>query len=83
MKVGSFGEAFLNAVNAEEVKEFTRHPNSRCYRYKWVIRGFWDFQLRQQGIPPGISYSNMSNASDGNMTMHDHSLARAMVYNAI
>ena len=28
-------------------------------------------------------YSNMSNASAGNMTKHDHSLARAMVPNAI
>ena len=28
-------------------------------------------------------YSNMSNASAGNMTMHDHSLARAMVPHAI
>ena len=29
-------------------------PNSRCYCYKWVIHGFWDSQLPQQGIPPGM-----------------------------
>ena len=73
-----------NEFKAEEAQEFPPgSPNSGCYRYKWVIRGFWDFQVRQQGIPRGISYSNMSNASAGNMTMHAHSLARALVYNAI
>ena len=43
MKVGSFGEAFLKAISAKEVQEFIRH-------YKWIIHGFWDFQLGPQGI---------------------------------
>ena len=58
-------------------------PNPRCYRYKWAVRRLWDFRLRQQGIPLGVSYSKASKAPDGNMAMHDHSLARAMVSNAI
>ena len=93
MKIMSFGEALLKAKPPKYSKEWSVAmnsmrkrfksspgiPNSRCYRYKWVIRGFWDFQLRRQGIPLGISDSKTPKASLGNMTMNDHSLARAMV----
>eukprot|EP00974_Lingulodinium_polyedra_P086497 8380890-Lingulodinium_polyedra.AAC.1 len=35
--------------------------NPKCDRYKWVARGFWDFQLHllqglRAGNRPGISY---------------------------
>ena len=97
MKVRSFGDALLEVEPLKSLEDWSKAmtamqkriknapgiPNSRCYSYKWVTRGFWDFRLRQQGIPPGISYSKASKAPAGNMAMHDHSLARVMVSNAI
>ena len=90
MKIRSFGEAMVQPPKylkeryaamtsmRKRLKRSPGIPNSRCYRYKWVIRGFWDFHLRRQGIRPGISYSKTSKASAGNMTMRDHSLARLL-----
>ena len=93
MKVRSCGEALLEVEPPKYLEELSvamnsmqkrfKSPSSRCYRYKWVTRGFCDFQLRQQGTPIGISYSETSKASVGIMTMHDRSLDRAMVSNAI
>ena len=97
MKVRSFGEALLEVEPPKSLEEWSMAmksmqkrmknapgiPNPRCYRYKWVTRSFWDFRLRQQGILPGISYSKASKVPAGNMAMHDHSLARALVSNAI
>ena len=97
MKVRRFGEALLEVEppNSFEgwsmamksmqkrMKNAVGIPHPRCYRYKWVIRSFWDFRLRQQGIPPGISYSKASKATAGNMAMHNHSVARVRVYKAI
>jgi hypothetical protein len=68
IKVRSFGEALLKAKPPNYLEEWSMAinsmqkklksspgiPNSRCYCYKWVIRGFWDSQLPQQGIPPGM-----------------------------
>ena len=48
-----------------------------------ICKCFWNLRPRQQGIPPGISYSKASKAPAGNMAMHGHSLARALVSNAI
>ena len=31
-------------------------PTTRCYRYKWVMRGYLDYVRRSVGIPPGISW---------------------------
>ena len=44
------------AMNSRQkkLKSSPSIPNSRCYCEKWVIRGFWDSQLPQQGIPPGM-----------------------------
>ena len=68
MKVRSCGEALLKAKPPKHLKELSMAmnsmqkkfksspgiPNSRCYHYKWIMHGFWDFQLGQQGIPLGI-----------------------------
>ena len=97
MKVRSFGEALLEVEPPKYLEEWSvamkstqkrMHnapgiPNHRGSRYKWVTLSFWDFRLRQQGIPPGISYAKASKVPAGNMAMHDHSIARALVYNAI
>ena len=26
---------------------------AKCYRYKWVVRGFWDFARKRAGAAPG------------------------------
>ena len=31
-------------------------PSAKCYRYKWVVRGFWDFARKQAGAAPGITW---------------------------
>ena len=38
----------------KKLKSSPSIANSICYCYKWAIRGFWDSQLPQQGIPPGM-----------------------------
>ena len=30
--------------------------STRSYRYKWVVRGYWDFLLRRAGAAPGITW---------------------------
>ena len=89
MKIRSFGEALRRVQPPKYLKEWSAAvhsmrkrfksspgiPNPRCYRYKWVIRGFWDLQLRRQGIVLGISYSNTCTASPSNVNMNDHSFS--------
>ena len=41
------------------------------------------FGCGSRGILPGISYAKASKVPAGNMAMHDHSLAKALVSNAI
>ena len=31
-------------------------PSAKCYRYKWVVRGFWGFARKQAGAAPGITW---------------------------
>ena len=31
-------------------------PKPTCYRYKWVVRGFWDYKRRLAGLEPGIAF---------------------------
>ena len=31
-------------------------PSAKCYRYKWVVRGLWDFARKQAGAAPGITW---------------------------
>ena len=31
-------------------------PSAKCYRYKWVVRGFRDFTRQQAGAAPGITW---------------------------
>ena len=33
-------------------------PNSHCYYFLCVVRGFWDFQRVRAKIPLGISYES-------------------------
>ena len=70
IQVRIFGQALLEAKPPKSLEEWKQAmedlrakvrkapgiPNCHCYRYTWVARGFWDFQLRRAKIPPGISY---------------------------
>ena len=31
-------------------------PSAKCYRYTWVVRGFWDFARKRAGAAPGITW---------------------------
>ena len=31
-------------------------PSAKCYRYKWVVRGFCDFTRKRAGAAPGITW---------------------------
>ena len=31
-------------------------PSAKCYSYKWVVRGFWDFARKQARAAPGITW---------------------------
>ena len=38
----------------KKLKSSSDIPKFGCYCGKWAIRGFWDSQLPQQRIPPGM-----------------------------
>ena len=41
-------------------------PSAKCYRYKWVVRGFWDFARKQAGAAPGITWQGHHTVLRGN-----------------
>ena len=69
-KVRAFGLALLKVKPPNSLAEWSQAmsemttavhkapgiPSPRCYRYKWVVRGFWDFARRQAGAAPGITW---------------------------
>lgn len=80
IKLQRFGQALLGSKPPKSLKEWAKAmedlranvrnapgiPNSTCYRYSWVVRGFWDFQLRQAKIPPGISFTRSATVLNSN-----------------
>lgn len=80
-KVRLFGEALLQVEPPKSLEEWSRAmthmtsiiktapgiPKSTCYRYKWVVRGFWDYQRRVAGISPGITYVANATVLRGNI----------------
>lgn len=70
IQVMKFGEALLEIHSPKCLKSWCQGmqdmhkkvrkapgiPNATSYRYKWVVRGFWDFQLRRAGFPLGLPY---------------------------
>ena len=40
-------------------------PSTQCYRYKWVVRGFWDFTRQQAGAAPGITWHGAPHGAKG------------------
>ena len=69
-KVRTFGLALLTVQPPNSLAEWIQAmsemttavpkapgiPSAKCYRYKWVVRGFWDFTRRQAGAAPGITW---------------------------
>ena len=70
LSLQKFGTALLNIGAPNSLEKWTESmqaltqqvraapglTDSKSYRYKWVVRGFWDFKLREAGTPIGISY---------------------------
>ena len=62
-KVRTFGLALLKVKAPNSLAEWMQAmpemttavpkapgiPSTQCYRYKWVVRGFWDFTRQQAG----------------------------------
>ena len=71
-KVRAFGLALLKVKPPNSLAEWSQAmsemttavpkapglPSPRCYRYKWVVRGFWDFARKQAGAAPGITWES-------------------------
>ena len=69
-KVRTFGLALLKVKAPNSLTEWMQAmpemttavpkapgiPSTQCYRYKWVVRGFWDFTRQQAGAAPGITW---------------------------
>ena len=69
-KVRTFGLALLKVKPPNSLAEWIQAmpemttavhkapgiPSAKCYRYKWVVRGFWDFARRRAGAAPGITW---------------------------
>ena len=69
-KVRTFGLVLLNVKPPNSLAELIQAmsemtsavrkapgiPSAKCYRYKWVVRGFWDFARKQAGAAPGITW---------------------------
>ena len=69
-KVRTFGLALLKVKPPNSLAEWIQAmpemtsavhkapgiPSAKCYRYKWVVRGFWDFARKQAGAAPGITW---------------------------
>ena len=69
-QVREFGLALLKAKPPTSLEEWTEAmsemtqvikrapgiPKPTSYRYKWVVRGFWDYQRHVAGIEPGITF---------------------------
>ena len=71
LKTRTFGSALLDSkvpttlegwcsamsVMTSAAKNAPGIPNIKCYRYKWIVRGYWDYLRRSAGMPLGISWS--------------------------
>ena len=71
LKVRTFGLALLKIKAPKSLKDWKSGmsamtsvvknapgiPNTMCYRYKWVVRGYWDYLRRSVGMAPGISWT--------------------------
>ena len=71
-KVRTFGLALLTVQPPNSLAEWIQAmsemttavhkapgiPSAKCYRYKWVVRGFWDFARRQAGAAPGLTWQS-------------------------
>ena len=69
-KVRTFGLALLKVKPPNSLAEWIQAmsemttavhkapgiPSAKCYRYKWVVRGFWDFARKRAGAAPGITW---------------------------
>ena len=69
-KVRAFGLALLKVKPPNSLAEWSQAmsemttavhkapgiPSAKCYRYKWVVRGFWDFTRKRAGAAPGITW---------------------------
>ena len=69
-KVRTFGLALLKVKPPNSLAEWIQAmsemttavqkapgiPSAKCYRYKWVVRGFWDFTRKRAGAAPGITW---------------------------
>ena len=69
-KVRTFGLALLTVQPPNSLAEWIQAmsemttavpkapgiPSAKCYRYKWVVRGFWDFTRKRAGAAPGITW---------------------------
>ena len=76
MKVRAFGQALCEAKVPKSLEEWHMAmtemtsvirtapgiPNRRCYRYKWIVRGYSDYRRRSAGMQPGITCSKKSTA---------------------
>lgn len=81
LKVRTFGEALLKVEPPASLEECSAAmssmtsaansapgiPTSTCYRYKWVVRGYWDFLRRSAGMSLGITYSEHATVIEGEM----------------
>ena len=75
-KVRAFGLALRKAEPPKSLEEWSSAmsemtsviqkapgiPKSTCYRYKWVVRGYWDYLRVSAGMPPGIAFSKETTA---------------------
>ena len=71
LKVRTFGLALLKTKAPKSLEDWNSAmsamtsavqnapgiPNTMCYRYKWVVRGYWDYLRQSAGMAPGISWS--------------------------
>ena len=69
-KVRTFGLALLKVKPPNSLAEWIQAmsgmttavrkapgiPSAKCYRFKWVVRGFWDFTRKQAGAARGITW---------------------------
>ena len=69
-KVRAFGLALVKVKPPNSLEEWSRAmsdmtsavrsapgiPKTTCYRYKWVVRAFWDYSRKRSGAKPGITW---------------------------
>ena len=80
LKVRAFGQCLLKAEPPTSLEQWSQAmldmtsaiktapgiPKSTCYRYKWIVRGFWDYRRQAVGIEPGITFSKHATVLSGN-----------------